>query len=97
MQKNNVKIMDKQHQILLACRKTILKNNECTWVKTSLDNFDVPMDGYDSAQIADLVGLYILGTLSRKVDLIQLGSYQNDGILCIPIVMVLSVRVYKKR
>ena len=51
---------------------------------TGLDNFDVPMGGYDSTQIADLVGLYILDTLSRIIDPIQLGLYHNDGILYIP-------------
>ena len=54
------------------------------WVKTDLDNFDVPMGGYVSAQIADLVGLYILDTLSRIIDLIQIRLYHDDGILYIP-------------
>ena len=50
------------------------------------------MGGYDSAQIADLVGLYIYiyiyiyiyNTLMRIVDLIQIGVYHDDGILYIP-------------
>ena len=54
------------------------------WVKTGLDNFDIPMGGYDSAQIADLVSLYILDTLSRIVDLLQIGLNHDDGILYIP-------------
>ena len=37
--KKYVEITDEQYQIILACRKTILKNNESTWVKTVLDNF----------------------------------------------------------
>ena len=49
-----------------------------------MDNFDVPVGGYDSAQIADLVGLYILDTLSRIVDPIQLDLYHDDGILYLP-------------
>ena len=64
--------------------KIVLKNNESKWVKTGLDNFDVPIGGYNSAQIADLVGLYILDTLSRIVHPIQLGLYHNDRILYIP-------------
>ena len=55
-----VDITNEQYEIILACRKTVIKNNESTWVKSGLDNFDVPMGvGYDSSQIADLVGLYI--------------------------------------
>ena len=42
------------------------------------------MGGYDSAQIAVLVGLYILDTLCRIVDTIQLGLYHADGIIYIP-------------
>ena len=41
------------------------------------------MGGYDSAQIADLVGLYILNTLGRIIDQIQIVLYPNDGILYI--------------
>ena len=70
--------------MILACRKTVLKNNDSIQIKTGLDNFDVPMGGYDSAQIADLVGLYILNTLDRTVDPIQIGLYQDDSILYIP-------------
>ena len=39
------------------------------------------MGGYDSAQIADLVDLYISNTLSRIVDSIQIGLYREDCIL----------------
>ena len=42
------------------------------------------MGGYNSAQIADLVGLYIFNTLIRIIDLIQIGLYHDDGILYIP-------------
>ena len=37
----------------------LTNHNDSTWIKTGLDNFDIPMGGYDSAQISDLVGLYI--------------------------------------
>ena len=69
---------------MLACRKTVLKDNDSTWIKTGLDNFDVPMGGYDSAQIANLGGLYILNILCRIVDPIQIGLYYIDGTLYIP-------------
>ena len=42
------------------------------------------MGRYDSAQIADLVGLYKLNTLCRIVDPVQIGLYHNDKILFIP-------------
>ena len=78
-----VEITEEKYKIILACRKTFLKNNGSTWVKTGSENFDVPMEGYDSAQIADLVGLYILDTLSRIINPVQIGLYHNDGLIYI--------------
>ena len=52
-------------EIILASRKTVLSDNRRSWVKSHVDNFDVPMGAYDSAQVADLVGIYILDTLGR--------------------------------
>ena len=42
------------------------------------------MGAYDSAQVADLVGIYILDTLSRIVNLEQVGLHRYDGIIYIP-------------
>ena len=38
-------ITEEQYDIILACRKTVLKNNRSTWVKSGSDNFDVPIGG----------------------------------------------------
>ena len=54
------------------------------WVKSGSNNFDVSMEGCDSSQIADLVGLYILYILSRIVSPEQMGLYHIDGIIYIP-------------
>ena len=40
--------------------------------------------GYDSSQIADLVGLYILNMLARIINPQQVGLYRDDGLLYIP-------------
>ncbi len=40
-----IDITNEQNEIILACRKTVIKNNESTWVKSGLDNFDDSMDG----------------------------------------------------
>ena len=42
------------------------------------------MGGYDSSQIADLVGLYILNMLTRIISPQQVGLYRDDGLLYIP-------------
>ena len=40
-----IDLTNEQYEIILACRKTVIKNNDSTWVKNGLDNFDVPMGG----------------------------------------------------
>ena len=38
-----VEITEEQYDIILACRKTVLKNIRSIWIKSGSDNFDVPM------------------------------------------------------
>ena len=73
-------ITEEEIEIILASRKTVLSDNRRSWV----DNFDVPMGAYDSAQVADLVGIYILDTLGRIVNSQQVGLYREGGIIYIP-------------
>ena len=42
------------------------------------------MGAYDSVLVADLVGIYILDTLGRIVNLEQVAFYRDDGIIYIP-------------
>ena len=42
------------------------------------------MGAYDSAQVADLVGVYILDTQGHIVNLEQKGLYRDDGIIFVP-------------
>ena len=79
-----IDITNEQYEIILACRKTVIKNNDSTWVKNGLENFDVPMGGYDSSQVADLVCLYILNMLTRIISHQQAGLYHVDGLIYIP-------------
>ena len=53
-------ITEEEVKIILACRKSVLSDNRRTSVKSHVDNFDVPRGAYDSAQVSDLVGIYIL-------------------------------------
>ena len=67
--RNYTDITKEELGIILACRKSVLTKNDTTWLKTGTDNFDITFGSFDSAQIADLVGIYILNTLSRIIDL----------------------------
>ena len=77
-------ITEEEIEIILASRKSVLSDSHRSWVKSHVDNFDIPMGAYVSAQVADLVGIYILDTLGRIVNLEQVGLYRDDGIIYIP-------------
>ena len=77
-------ITEEKIEIILASRKSVLSDSRRSWIKSHVDNFDVPMGAYDSAQVADLAGIYILDTLGRIVNLEQVGLYRDDGIIYIP-------------
>ena len=77
-------IPEEEIEIILASRKSVLSESRRSWVKSHVDNFDVSMGAYDSAQVADLVGIYIIDTLGRIVNLEQVGLYRDDGIIYIP-------------
>ena len=77
-------ITDEEVEIILAYRKSIQSDNCRTWVKSHVDNFDMLMGAYDAVWVADLIGISILDTLGRIVNLEQVGLYWNDGIIFIP-------------
>lgn len=47
------------------------------------DDFDVHMEAYDPAKVADLLGLYILEILSRIIDTKHIGLYRDNGLVYI--------------
>ena len=49
-------ITDEEIVIILACRKSILADNRKTGAKSHVDNIDVFMSTFDSAQVDDLIG-----------------------------------------
>ena len=65
-------ITDEEIEIIRACRKSILIDNHRTWGKSHMDNLDELMGAYNLARVADLIGIYILGTLG-SINLEQVG------------------------
>ena len=79
-----VEITEEQYKIILACRKTVPKNNRPTCVKTGSENFDVPVGRgmiFHKKQIlwVYLYLIYLVGSLARKR-----WVYIIDGIIYIP-------------
>ena len=82
--KNYTDITQEVLDIILACKKSVLINNDTTWVKTGNDNFDVTMGSFDSVQITGLVGIYILYTLGRITNSNNISIYRVHGLISIP-------------
>ena len=82
--RNYTDITEEELDIILAYRKSVLVYNNTTWEKKATDNFDITMGSSDFALIADLVGIYILDTLGRFLDLSNIRIYRDDGLISIP-------------
>ena len=70
-------------ETIMHCRKSLLFNNSDIWIeKEGNKDFYVTMGSFDSAEICDLLGLYILYILSTKYGRNLTGIYRDDGLAC---------------
>ena len=75
------KISEDELNIILQSRKTLLFYKNEPWVKKlGNEDFDVPMGCFDGAEICELVGSFILSTLSSVIDKNDIGLYRDDGL-----------------
>ena len=77
-------IEPREVDIILHARKCLLFNQEETWVKQDENLFDVTMGSYDSSEIADLVGLFLLSELEKRFGKGNIGIYRDDGLCILP-------------
>lgn len=73
-------ISEFQEQIIIHARKTFLFFNNCPWVKKEEPEFDVSMGSYDSAEISELVGLFLLHQVEKLIPQSNIGLYRDDGL-----------------
>jgi hypothetical protein len=66
--------------VIMNSRQTFLFSAKEPWVKKDNPKFDVSMGGNDSAEICELVGLYILNGLEKFIPQPQGGLYRDDGL-----------------
>jgi hypothetical protein len=79
--KKHATVTARDRDIILHCRKSILFDEEKPWIKkNNSELFDVTMGSYDGAEICELVGLYALNILSKKIDKANIGLYRDDGL-----------------
>ena len=76
--KKNVNVTEDEIKIILETKKAILFSDGIPWTKKGNKKFDVTMGSWDGAEVADLVGLFLLSQLK---DLhLNIGLYRDDGL-----------------
>ena len=78
--RNFVDITPDEEDCIFKARKTLLVEGGEFWTKKSNPDFDVPMGGYDSAEVCDIVGLYILSKLKQLKVKAEFGLFKDDGL-----------------
>ena len=80
--KNYTTISDKDIDIIMHCRKSLLFDNETAWTKKNHSSmFDVTMGSFDGAEVCELIGLFLLNNLSEKYGKNSVGPYRDDGLV----------------
>ena len=74
-------IPDEDLSVIMQLRKTLLFSAKVPCVKKEMDeDFDVPMGCYDSAEVCEIVGSYILNLLGNILVKDLVGLYGDDGL-----------------
>ena len=76
--KAHVDVTTEEANIIMKTKETLLFKDGKPWIKKGSKPFNVTMGSWDGAEIADLVGLFLL---SKLADLnINAGLYRDDGL-----------------
>ena len=78
---NSESIPPKSLDVIFHSRKSLLYHNDDPWVKkdTSVE-FDFTMGSYDSTEVYEIVGLFMLDMLSKLFEKNSIGLYRDDGL-----------------
>ena len=77
--KQHVEIFEEDKDIIVETKKSLLyMNNEC-WTKKG-DNFDVDQGALDSAEVCDLVGIFLISKLQEPEIKANAGIFRDDGL-----------------
>ena len=75
-----VEFTDEEIEIITETKKSLLYMNGEPWTKKGENNFDVAQGGLDSAEVCDLVGLFLLSELREQKLNANLGIFRDDGL-----------------
>ena len=95
--KEFVDISDEESDIIVETKKSLLVMNGEFWTKKGYTNFDVAQGGYDSAEVCDLVGLFLLSELKKLGLKASMGKFRDDGLALSYATPRQNEMVYKKK
>ena len=75
-----MKYLTRIKKLSLIQKKAFLYTGEKVWAKKGEDKFDVGMGAWDGAETCEVVGLYILDQLKRKIKDLEQGLYRDDSL-----------------
>ena len=78
--KQYTNIPDRDIDIIMHSRKSLLSNNGNAWIKKDNSSFDMTMGSYDGVEVCELVGLFILNGLGITYGKENIGFYRDDGL-----------------
>ena len=64
--KTMINLDDHDKKIIHHSRKSLLFNQEQTWMKKGSDLFDVSMGASDGREVCELIGIFLLNLLRRQ-------------------------------
>ena len=78
--KEIVEITAEEIEVIIETKKSLLIMNGEAWTKKGDQNFDVAQGAFDSAEVCDLVGLFLLSEIKKEKLNANLGIYRDDGL-----------------
>ena len=84
--KTHTTVTPDEEDMIKSCRKSVLFNDGKVWTKKDRD-FDVTMGAQDGAEIAELVGIFLLKQINSFLtsvgQMCHAGLYRDDGLIYI--------------
>ena len=74
--KQHCEVSEEDIELIMACRKNLLFYKD--EAREKIDNFDVAQGALDSAEISELIGIYLLHRIKEEIGRINIGVYRDD-------------------
>ena len=73
-------VTEDEVEIILHARRSLLASEDGVWMKKNCPEFDVTMGAFDGAEVAELVGLYLLHRMEEIQPREFNGLYRDDAL-----------------